>query len=96
MVRRSVPVDRVLSSIYKETSSGYSLPVGGNTETWRGNDEGMIGSLLNKWGQAPSELCLENEHAEQTAIRHGGDSGTGRAMVSHYMRLAAKTLRRVH
>lgn len=56
MVRRAVPADRVLSSVYKETSSGYSMPTGGHTERWRGSDDSLIASLLNKWGPAPSEL----------------------------------------
>ena len=56
MVSRAVPADRVLSSVYKETSSGYSMPAGGNTEIWRGSDERLITSLLNEWDAAPSEL----------------------------------------
>lgn len=56
MVRRTAPADRVLSSVYKETSSGYTVPLGSRTESWRGADEALIANLLEKFGPAPSEL----------------------------------------
>lgn len=56
MVRSTAPVDRVLSSIYKETCSGFTVPFGSRTESWRGTDEQLIASLLEKFGPPPSEL----------------------------------------
>lgn len=56
LLRRAVPADRVLSVVYKETSSGIGAVFGSRGEVWRSDNEGLIAELLKKFGDAPNEL----------------------------------------
>jgi hypothetical protein len=54
--RRPAPADRILSVIYKETSSGFGPVYGSREEVWRSGDAVLIAELLEKFGTAPREL----------------------------------------
>lgn len=56
LLRQPAPADRVLSVVYKETSSGYGSVYGEPEDAWRSDDQVLIAELLTKFGPAPEEL----------------------------------------